>query len=111
MGFHALSKGPASDQNINSPSTIRYFLRKNFALNIREINNFYFVSARGRVERSKRLHRNSFLIMNEDDRRRIFKAKRKRQKKRRRERKKEEAKQARSADRQRRIQQEAERVI
>ena len=49
--------------------------------------------------------------MNEDDRRRIFKAKRKREKKRRRERKKEEAKQARSADRQRRIQQEAECVI
>lgn len=38
----------------------------------------YFVSVRGRVERLKRLYRNSFLIMNEDDRRRIFKAKRKR---------------------------------
>ena len=49
--------------------------------------------------------------MNEDDQRRIFKAKRKRPKKRCRERKKEEAKQARSADRQRRIQQEAERII
>ena len=49
--------------------------------------------------------------MNEDDQRRIFKAKRKRPKKRCRERKKEEAKQARSADRQRRIQQEAEHVI
>lgn len=49
--------------------------------------------------------------MNEDDRRRIFKAKKRRQKKRRRERKREEARQARSADRQRRIQQEAERII
>lgn len=49
--------------------------------------------------------------MNEDDRRRIFKAKKRRQKKRRREKKREEARQARSADRQRRIQQEAERII
>ena len=49
--------------------------------------------------------------MNEDERRRVYKAKRKRQKKRRKERKKEEAKQARIADRQRRIQQEAERIV
>ena len=46
-----------------------------------------------------------YFIMNEDERRHKYKAKRKRQKKRRRkERKKEEAKQARIADRQRRIQ-------
>ena len=41
----------------------------------------------------------------------MYKAKRKRQKKRRKEWKKEEAKQARIADRQRRIQQEAQRIV
>ena len=49
--------------------------------------------------------------MNEDERRRIYKAKRKRQKKKRKERKKEEARQARNADRLKRIQQEAERIV
>ena len=49
--------------------------------------------------------------MNEDERRRIYKAKRKRQKKRRKERKKEAARQARISDRQRRMQQEAERIV
>ena len=48
--------------------------------------------------------------MNEEMRR-VFNAKRKRQKKRRKERKKEEARQARAADRERRIQQQAERIV
>lgn len=48
--------------------------------------------------------------MNEEMRR-VFKAKRKRQKKRRKERKKEEARQARASDRERRIQQQAERLV
>lgn len=81
VGFHALCEGPDSDQNINSPTTIRHFLRTNFALNIGDINNFYITSASGRVERSKRLHQNIFLIMSEDDRRHIFKAKKKGRKK------------------------------
>jgi hypothetical protein len=60
VGFDALSNGPDSDQNVNSPTTIQHFLRKNSCFILEKLL-FYLVSVCcGRVERAKESYRNIF---------------------------------------------------